>query len=479
MRSPLLRLSATRLAAMIKSGEATSREVVDVHIARILEVNPRLNALVRDRFDGAREEARLADEEVRTKDARALLPLHGVPCTIKEAFALRGMPNSGGLVARKDVVAKEDATAVARLRGAGAIPLGVTNLSELCMWMESSNCVYGRTSNAYDVRRTPGGSSGGEGAIVGAGGSPFGLGSDVGGSIRMPAFFNGVFGHKPTGGRVPNSGQFPCSGGDALRYLTTGPLARRAEDLMPLLGILEGPDGKDDRCSAWPNGRVEDVDISALRVLDIEDNGRLRVSPALMAAQKRAARALEQRGARVEQTRVAGFRHSLEIWSAMLGTAETTTFRALMGNGGVFHARRELARWALGRSSHTLPAIMLAMVEGVTKLSPGQTQKFVDMGRALREELVDLLGDDGVILFPSYPTVAPRHHEPLFVPIKYMYTAVFNVLELPVTQVPLGLDARGLPLGVQVVGAHGKDHVTIAVALALEEALGGWVMPAR
>ena len=477
MRSPLLRQSATRLAAMIKSGETTSCDVVEAHIARIREVNPRLNAVVKDRFDEAREEARRADEAVRTTNASDLPPLHGVPCTIKEAFALRGMPNSGGLWARRDVVAHEDATAVARLRAAGAIPLGVTNLSELCMWMESANRVYGRTSNAYDVKRTPGGSSGGEGAIIGAGGSPFGLGSDVGGSIRMPAFFNGVFGHKPTGGRVPNSGQFPCSEGDALRYLTTGPLARRAEDLMPLLRILEGPDGKDDRCVAWPSGRVEEVDLSMLRVLDVEDNGRLKVSPALVTAQKRAARALEHHGARVKETRVAALRQSLEIWSAMLGTAETTTFRERMGNGAAFRPGRELARWALRRSNHTLPGIMLAMVEGVTKLSPSQTKKYVAMGNALRRELVDLLGDDGVILFPPYPTVAPRHHEPLLVPIKYMYTAVFNVLELPVTEVPLGLDARGLPLGVQVVGAHGKDHMTIAVALALEKSLGGWIMP--
>src|SRR5207237_4871758 len=146
------------------------------------------------------------------------------------------------------------APTVGGLRAAGAIPLGVTNLSELCMWMESNNRVYGRTGNAYDPRRTAGGSSGGEGAIVGAAGAPFGLGSDIGGSIRMPAFFNGVFGHKPTGGLVPNSGQFPMAHGPALRYLTTGPIARHAEDLMPLLRILAGPDGDDAGCVAMELG---------------------------------------------------------------------------------------------------------------------------------------------------------------------------------------------------------------------------------
>ena len=152
-----------RLARMIRDGETTSVEVVDAHIARIREVNPRLNAVVRDRYDDARTEAKRADEATRTTPRDRLPVLHGVPCTIKESFALEGMPNSGGLVARSQHIATEDATAVKRLRAAGAIPLGVTNVSELCMWMESANRVYGRTTNAYDVGRTAGGSSGGEG----------------------------------------------------------------------------------------------------------------------------------------------------------------------------------------------------------------------------------------------------------------------------------------------------------------------------
>ena len=471
--TPLLTLSATRLATMIRRREITSREVVEAHIARISRVNERLNAVVKDRFAEAREEARAADAEVES--GRDLAPLHGVPCSVKECFALVGMPNTGGHPGRRDVVVREDATAVARLRAAGAIPLGVTNLSELCMWMESSNGVYGRTNNPYDLRRTVGGSSGGEGAIVGAGGAPFGLGSDVGGSIRMPAFFNGVFGHKPTGGLVPNSGQYPISENDALLYLTTGPIARRAEDLMPLLRVLAGPDGKDSRCKARPLGDPASVDLAALSVLDVEGNGRLRVDPGLATVQRSAARALASRGARVRETRVEGLRHSLEIWAAMLGDVEQTSFRDLMANGQPFFPARELASWIARRSEHTLPAIMLALIEKLTKASPAQTRRFVGLGKALRAEMVSLLGDDGVMLFPSYPTVAPRHNVALFPPIKWMYTAIFNVLELPVTQVPLGLDRAGLPLGIQVVGSHGNDHLTIAVACELERIFGGWV----
>jgi fatty acid amide hydrolase 2 len=473
--NPLLTKSATELARLIRDREATSVAVVEAHITRTVEVNPRINALVADRFAGARDEAERADDDVRQK--RALGPLHGVPCTIKESFALTGMPNTGGLFARVGHIASSDAPTVARLRAAGAIPLGVTNLSELCMWMESSNCVYGRTSSAFDATRTAGGSSGGEGAIVGAGGAPFGLAADVGGSIRMPAYFNGVFGHKPSSGLVPNTGQFPTSTGGALRFLSTGPIARRAEDLLPLLRILAGPDGVDPACEARTLGDPDEVDVRDLVVLDVPDNGRLSVSRDVRRAQERCAALLARRGAKVRVERIDALRHSAEIWGAMLGSAEEVTFRELMANGAPFSPGLELLRWTVGRSHHTLPALALALIEGVTKLRPADTARFVAMGRALRRELDGLLDERAVLLFPTYPTVAPKHGAALLFPVKWMYAAIFNVMELPVTAVPLGLDAHGVPLGVQVVGAHGCDHVTIAVAKAIERETGGWVPP--
>ena len=159
------------------------------------------------------------------------------------------MPNCAGLVALRDRRAETNAPAVQRLIDAGFIPLGVTNTSEMTMWIESVNRVYGRTRNAYDPHRTAGGSSGGEGAAVGSGGSPVGLGSDIGGSIRVPAFFNGVFGHKPSPGLVPNTGQYPSTAGEAAFMLTIGPLARHAEDLMPVTRIIAGPDGRTSAAS--------------------------------------------------------------------------------------------------------------------------------------------------------------------------------------------------------------------------------------
>ncbi len=475
--NPLCTMSGVRLARMIREREVSSCEVVEAHIEQIRRVNPALNAVVRDRFDAARQEARSADERVRSSAPGELPPFHGVPCTIKECFALEGMPNTGGLRSRAGLTAGADATAVARLRRAGAIPLGVTNVSELCMWMETDNRVYGRTNNPYDPSRIVGGSSGGEGAIVAAGGSPFGLGSDIGGSIRMPAFFNGVFGHKPTGGLVPGSGQFPISHGAALRYLTTGPIARRAEDLWPLLRIMAGPDGIDSGCRAFDLGDPAAVDPRRLRVLSVETNGRVDVDRELLEAQRKVCGRLAGLGAAVEPAEFPSLADSFEIWSSMLSAAGGPSFASRMGGGPEVDPLFELIRWAFRRSDHTLPAIGLAAIEKIPRLLGRRRDAFVARGLALRDEMATRLGSDGVMLYPSYPTVAPRHHRPLFPPFRWVYTAILNALELPATQVPLGLGSEGLPLGVQVTAAHGNDHLTVAVAVELERAFGGWAPP--
>jgi fatty acid amide hydrolase 2 len=466
---PLTTESATRLAERIRRRETSSEEIVSAHVAHARRTHDAIHAIVRDRFEEALSEARAADARIAREGTSDLPPFFGVPCTIKESFAFAGMPQSAGLVSRRDFRAKEDAITVARIRASGAIPLGVTNTSELCMWMESSNRVYGTTNNAYDRKRTAGGSSGGEGAIVGVGASPFGLGSDIGGSIRMPAFFNGVFGHKPTPGCVPNEGQFPVAHGQALRYLCTGPIARRAEDLWPLLRVLAG--------GTAPPGDPRDVSMKGLVVLDVAENGRLRVEGELRAAQIAAARALERHGAIVRDWTSPLLRHSLEMWAVLMSDAGGPTFAELMGQGHAVPAFRELARWMLGRSEHTFAAIGLAVLEKVPALKGEKARRFAAMASELRAQITSALGDHGVLLFPPYPRTAPRHHAAMLPPIQWMYTAVFNALELPATVAPLGLGARGLPLGVQIVSAPGRDAVTIAVAKVLEEELGGWVPP--
>lgn len=471
---PLL-ISATQMANALRAGTTTSRALVEAHIARIEAVNPQINAIVQKRYALALAEADAADRRLReTADKSSLPPLLGVPCTLKENFALKGFPQVSGLVARRNAIADHDAPTVARLRAAGAIPLGCSNTPELCMWMETNNRVYGRTGNPYDPGRTAGGSSGGEGSIIGSGGSPFGLGADVGGSIRFPAFFNGVFGHKPTPGIVPNTDQVPPPEGEMNRNCVTGPIARRAEDLWPLLNILAGPDGKDPVCVAGTlTGNPAEVRLDQLRILSLPDNGSRRVAGDLQAAQQRAADWLGAQGRGVSTVQLPKLRRSFEIWSALMQLAHPQPFAVQLGQGRRIRVLWEFIKWCFGKSAHTFPSLVLALVESL----PMPHRYFARKGQQLREELISAIGKDGVLLYPPYTRAAPRHNRPLATPFDFAYCGIFNVLGFPVTQVPLGLNARGLPLGVQVVGVPGNDAVTIAVAQALEKQFGGWVPP--
>lgn len=345
------------------------------------------------------------------------------------------------------------------------------------MWQESCNTVYGRTSNAYSADHTSGGSSGGEGALIGACGAPVGLGSDIGGSIRMPCFFNGIFGHKPTARLVSNVGQFPIPSdlsSAANTFLCSGPMVRHSEDLAPLLSILSG------------KPIVPLADLSGgIHVYSCEGIGIWGLAPSkeLVEAQQRVELALAKQGCVV--SRVPNFRKmttAIEIWSTLLQEAEDQSFseRLYGPNPGTLRGLRELFLWTIGLSNHTLPAIGLAILEKLTMLlaSEKRIQQLRQDADALRAEIEAMLGDRGVLLFPSFPTVAPKHSRALFLPIQWIYTAIFNTLELPVTQVPLGLNPDGLPLGVQVVGKRGADALTISVARQLERAgVAGWKPP--
>ena len=251
------------------------------------------------------------------------------------------MPNCAGMVALRDRRSETTAPAAQRLIDAGFIPLGVTNTSELTMWIESVNRVYGRTRNAYDPHRTAGGSSGGEGAAVGSGGSPVGLGSDIAGSIRVPAFFNGVFGHKPSPGLVPNTGQFPSTAGEAAFMLTLGPLARHAEDLMPVTRIVSGPDGEDERCVARELGDPETVDLG-----EHARPGRRR-----RLARARAPRAA--RGARRRRAGTAGRRRALrdDLAQAAAACARAVPRRARRRRGRDAQRAARAGRRAAARAA--------------------------------------------------------------------------------------------------------------------------------
>jgi fatty acid amide hydrolase 2 len=212
-------------------------------------------------------------------------------------------------------------------------------------------------------------------------------------------------------------------------------------------------------------------------VIDVEDNGRINVAEDLKRIQRRVAEYLESKGAVVKKTKIKHLERSMEIWGSMLYESDQESFNELLGNGKPIHSFSEIIKLIFGVSQHTLPSLFLAIAENFIKHVPGQTKKFVEAGINLREELVNTIGKNGIMLYPSYSRPAPRHNKPLLRPFDFVYTAILSMMELPVTQVPLGLNDEGLPLGVQVASIHGNDHVTIAVALELEKAFGGWVPP--
>jgi fatty acid amide hydrolase 2 len=468
----LLTNTALELAELVRRRELSPVELVEAHIRRIEAVNPAINAVVATRFELARQEARQAEARVMHSRGEELPPLAGVPCTRKEFFAVRGMPQTGGLVMRKHSIAGSDAVVTRRLRKAGAIVLGVTNVPEGGLWLESDNRVYGRTNNPWDLRRTAGGSSGGEGAIVAAGGSPFGMGSDIGGSIRLPAAFCGVAGHKPTARLVPNAGLWPPLDDPHRIFQVGGPIARSARDLWPLLRIIAGPDPEDEVARDFELGDPTSIRISEVTVYPVE-SGPARAEPSLRGAVRMAAHCLEARGARIGELGSGRLRDAIWIWGAMMSEGEEKSYAELVSDDPELPVARELVRVALGRSNHTLPVLVLIAAQRLLRRLPRRrAEQLANAGRRLQAELEALLGDRGVIVIPPYSRPAPYHYEPLLRAFDAGFTALFNVLEFPSTVVPVGLDARGLPLSVQIVGARGKDALTIAVACALEEELG-------
>jgi len=472
MTEALLSWSAIELARRIRARELTAYDAVDAHIRRIELVNPTLNAVVAERFAAARAEARASDAQ------HGDLPLRGVPFTVKELISLEGMPLTFGNLRRRDRRALEDATVVQRLRAAGAIPLGVTNVPEWGMWFETYNHIYGRTNNPWGVARTPGGSSGGEGAIVGAGGSVFGIGSDIGGSVRMPAAFCGVYGHKPSTGLLPLTGHFPVyhSGPDAsLRkvspYVTIGTLTRSARDIALLMRIMHGADGIDPNVRDVPLQDAERVEWKGRRVLVLADPSialAARADSDARNAVTEAAAVLEGHGADVMDAPSRLLRRANDLWSAALQSEDVTSFSELLGGGAPIHLLREIARTLAGRGEYSWPALFFCVGERLGSMSEQKRARMMDELKRVACEVDSLVGD-GVFIMPSHPRVAPRHNTPIRRPFDFLYTAVWNALRMPATSAPVGFDAGGMPLSVQISSSYGNDHLTIAAAMVLEE----------
>lgn len=482
----LLKFSAMELAQKIAKQEVSPTEVLEVHIAQIEKVNPALNAMVEDDFARARQKA-LAQTELLTRNTSDLPPLFGVPFTVKEMFAYEGMKRTGGSIHHRNDVMAEDATVVARLKNAGAIPMCTTNVPELGFWFETHNPIYGRTNNPYDLTRTCGGSSGGEAALIGAGASPFGIGSDIGGSIRMPASFCGIFGHKPSRYYLPLTGHFPYQPQDFTTdikypYTSSGPLSRRARDLIPLMKILMGADPQDP---STLDARLKDAPKTweGRKVLVCPSpvfHGARRVDDELSQSVRNCGSLFEQLGANVEELNPRFFLRAASFWFAALkSTKNKNLYEMLMGGTDKsFSVGKEMLMLAAGKGRYTLPNLVVSLAEILETSTKDLTKELAALDK-MKQDLDELLGEDGILIFPMHSRVAPKHRAPLLTPLDFIYTGIFTTLGNPATSVPMGLNDNGLPLGVQVISRHGNDHLTLGCAEFLETTFGGWQPPSR
>lgn len=304
--------------------------------------------------------------------------------------------------------------------------------------------------------------------------------SPAGGSVRMPAFFNGIFGHKPSPSIVPNQGHFPKGTSEAFdEYLVMGPLCRYADDLILMLKAMAGPRLHELRLD-------EEIDLSSLKVYTLDIEGPFLTSPVepdiLMALQQVCSFLQERYDATVQDTHMSLFQYSPLIWSATVHAAENNRFASQnLSNESetlAINPFTEIFKYVLGYSKYHYVTLTIAGIEQVRaplpNCLPDVASNFVKMGVELREEIQTLLGEDAILLYPSHPSTALSHHRPSLAPFNFSYTSIFNVLHLPVTQCPLGLDRNGLPLGIQIVAGRNNDRLSIAVAKQLERHFGGW-----
>ena len=457
----LTRSSATRLARAVRSREVSALELADAFLARIQEINPRLNAVVQVDPDRVRKAARLADEQLAR--GHRLGALHGVPITIKDSFDTAGIVSSAGTTGRRAYVPPVDATAVARLRGAGAIVLGKTNCPELTLSYETDNLIYGRTNNPYDLTRTPGGSSGGAAAALAASCSPLDLGSDTGGSIRVPSHFCGTAGIKPTSGRVSRTGHIIPPDG-VFQFLTqVGPMARYVDDLVLTLPLLAGTDWHDASVVPIPLSRLADRKPARFRIAFHTNNGVHPVTADTAAVITRSAAALAAAGHSVTETVPPELASTYQLGNRLWRIAGSSTVRRLLDRAGTTEVSPPLRPWLRPTNSG----------------SDGDwTGLLEDLDRA-RGRMLSFLEQYDAIVCPACAFAAPLHGAILEQDLDaaFSYSEVFNYVGWPAAVVRTGTSEDSLPIATQIVARPWREDVALALAKQLEDSFGGWRAP--
>ncbi len=442
-----LSFSGTHQGRLIRDGVVTSADLIEAHIARIAEVNPALNAVVEVLAEPAREAAKESDARRAAGVLRS--PVDGVPFSIKDSIEVAGtVCTAGTLGLRNAPPSQRDGTLVARLRAAGAIPLARTNLPDLLFAFESDNLIRGRTNNPYDPTRTSGGSSGGEAALIAVGGSPFGLGSDCAGSVRVPAHFCGIAALKPTSGRLARTGHVPPAGGWIEAIWQIGPMARHVEDLLTLMPILIGGDGEDHTVVEMPFV----AETHSPRIAWFADNGIAPPDADTAAIVKAAAHKL---GAVEFQPPLIDQSYDLEM--------------GLIGADGGDGLRDYLA--SIG-STETHP-----LLEGwLAKLEPYRTTVagFAQLWDRLHRFRAAMYAIEFDALISPVCAIPAMLHGTSIEDRNFhgfSYTMTYNVLGWPAAVVPCGQSSTGLPIGVQIACKPWRDHLALTLAQQLDGAV--------
>ncbi|MGH9697213.1 MAG: amidase, partial [Bryobacteraceae bacterium] len=412
--------------------------LIAAHLEQIRKINPQLNAVV---------------ELLDDAHAGSGGPLAGGPFSVKDSIEVRGVRTTAGTLGRRNAApADADATLVRRLRAAGAIPIAKTNLPDLLYSFETDNLIFGRTNNPYDTARTPGGSSGGEAALIAACGSPFGLGSDCLGSVRVPAAFCGIASIKPTSGRLPRTGHVPPASGWAEALWQIGPMARRVEDLILAMKLLAAED--EDDFTSPPMPLVESGKAKDLRLAFFVDNGFARCSPEIEAAVRQCAEFFSQNGISVEERRPPGVEQAYELELALLG-----------------------ADGVEGIGSTPVHPFLTHFVEHMRpyRASGPEFAKRWAQWDEYRRNLRRFFRDYDAILCPVYTHVALKHAESLIEENfrGFSYTMAWSVAGAPAATVRCA-SHEGLPVNVQVVTKPWDDMLALEICRSIEERFGGW-----
>ncbi|MCC8431170.1 amidase [Reyranella aquatilis] len=468
--------TATRLARAIRNGRLSSVEATRSHLERIARENPALNALVVVDRDGALKAARAADRALAARKSdgmKPLGPLHGVPITIKEAFDVAGLRTTSSHPPLADNVATQDATLVARLRAAGAVILGKTNVPELCADFQTDSPIFGTTKNAWDERRTAGGSTGGGGVAVAARLSPLELGSDIGGSVRNPAHYNGIFSLKPTEWRVPGHGHVPDLPGAtrSTRYMGTfGPLARSVDDLDIALRVIAGPDGYEAEAGPVPLGPTPRLSARGLRIAVLASNPLVPVSADTAAVVEATAKRLSKAGARVKPAAPDGldWQQGWDDWADlfqyMILSAQPLAERERHFRKS--HSTDPTAR-SVARAAHLNMAQFFAVLDRRDRLAR-QCETFLDDYDAW---LMPVMPDAAFIRQSQKRplTIDGVDHPYFFAGTAYNFLA--NLTGQPSIVLPCGFSKEGMPIGLQLTGRRWGEAKLLGVAKVLETLL--------